>query len=155
MKKYEILDHPAELRLKIYGRTIEELFKNAAEAMAQILSAEAAKFEIKNQKSPKQNKFAAGQVKIKIKVESIDINSLLVDFLNEILARSQINKAVYLVSDIKISRQSPAVGRWSKAELHGFSAARFNRDIKAITHYGVDIKKSPAGLWQTEIVFDI
>ena len=38
-KKYEILEHPAELRFRIYGKTIEELFSNAAEAMADTLAA--------------------------------------------------------------------------------------------------------------------
>jgi len=38
MNKYKILPHPAELRLRIYGKTIEKLFENAAEAMANILN---------------------------------------------------------------------------------------------------------------------
>jgi len=138
-KKYEILEHPAELRLKIYGKTLEELFSNAAEAMAQILSAEAAKFEIKNQKS-----------KIKIKIESIDLNSLLVDFLSEILAKSQINKCIYLISDIKIDVSCFMF----HAFCVGYPIERFGEDIKAVTYQDLNIQKID-GIWQTILVFDI
>lgn len=135
-KKYEILEHPGELRIRVYGKTLEELFENAALAMAQTLSP-ATKFEIKSQIS-----------KIKIKVESIDINSLLVDFLSEILAKSQINKCIYLISKIKIQKFK------LEAELVSHSIERFDEDIKAVTYEDLDIKKID-NLWQTDLVFDI
>ena len=140
-KKYEILEHPAELRLRIYGKTPEQLFSNAAEAMAQILSQEAAKFEIKNQKS-----------KIKIDVKSIDINSLLVDFLSEILAKSQIDKSVYLVSNVNC--QISDVKAELKATLIGYPIDHFDEDIKAVTYQDLNIQKID-GIWQTILVFDI
>ena len=37
MKRYEIIDHPAELRFRVYGRNIEGLFTNAALALAETL----------------------------------------------------------------------------------------------------------------------
>ncbi len=201
MKKFEILEHPAELRLRIYGKTIEELFINATEAMAQILSL-ATKFEIKNQKSthsvkasterfdrPERlaaeglSRMSSGLIlspsavspstvssglsncsgpncetevsKIKIKVESVDINSLLVDFLSEILAKSQINKVVYQVLKIKYQKLKESVKL--EAEILGYLVEQFDEDIKAVTYQDLDIKKvnSPSGGWQTEIVFDI
>ncbi len=142
MRPYEILEHPAELRIRVYGRTIEKLFENAALAMAQISS--------HNTKLRKINANDAKQEKIK--VESIDINSLLVDFLSEILAKSQINKAVYLVSSIKYGKKAKL-----EAELISFPIERFDEDIKAVTYEDLDIKKvdPPDGGWQTDLVFDI
>jgi SHS2 domain-containing protein len=148
--KYKILEHPAELRLRIFGKTIEELFSNAAEVMAQILSAEAAKSKIKNQKPRRRTSTLRDKSKIKIKVESDDINTLLVDFLSEILAKSQINKCVYLVSDIKIDA--------SNFMLHAsciyFPVERFDEEIKAVTYQDLNIQKID-GIWQTILVFDI
>lgn len=143
-KKYKILPHLAELRLKIYGKTIEKLFMNAAEAMADVLA-------IRDKRQAEKTE------KEIIKIQSVDINSILVDFLSEILAKSQINKAVYLVSDIKISCQSSVVGCQLEAQSFGFSVERFNEDIKAVTYQDLNIKQinPPAGGWQTKIVFDI
>jgi SHS2 domain-containing protein len=148
-KKYEILEHPAELRLKIYGKTIEELFMNAAEAMADIL---ATRDKRQAEKAKKEN----------IKIQSADLDSLLVDFLSEILAKSQISKAVYLVSSIKYpafadasaGRQASGGQAGLEVELTGYPVDHFDEDIKAVTYQDLNIQKIN-DIWQTEIVFDI
>jgi SHS2 domain-containing protein len=137
MKKYEILEHPAELRLRIYGKTIEKLFINAAEAMANIL---------KHRLTRAKRRLT--QTKEEIKIESMDLNSLLVDFLNEVLAKSQINKCVYHVSKLKIQNSKLI------ATLIGCPVERFDEDIKAVTYEDLNIQKIN-GAWQTILVFDI
>lgn len=140
--KYEILEHPAELRIRVYGKTLEELFSNAALAMAEILTKES---KIKNYES---------EAKEKIQIQSVDLNSLMVDFLNEILAKSQINKAVYNVKQIKISPEPVEGLPYLEAKLIGYPIEKFNEDIKAVTYEDLDIKKVD-DYWQTMIVFDI
>ncbi len=93
--EYQILEHPAELRIRVFGKTKEELFKNAAHALADILSPKP-RTKITRTKNQK--------LKTKIQIRSIDLNSLLVDFLNEILAKSQINKCVYKIADCKLQK---------------------------------------------------
>jgi SHS2 domain-containing protein len=139
-KKYEILEHPAELRLRVYGKTIEELFMNAVEAMANTLATS-------NKRQAKKTE------KEILKIQSADINSLLVDFLSEILAKSQINKCIYLVPKIRVSivnsQKSKVV-----ADLVGYPVDHFDEDIKAITYQDLNIQKID-GIWQTILVFDI
>jgi len=137
-KKYEILEHPAELRLRIFGKTLEELFSNAAEAMADVLNRDA------------KQRMHANAAKEKIKIQSIDINSLLVDFLSEILAKSQINKAVYLVSNLKLNPKPYTLN----AICVGYSVDHFDEDIKAVTYQDLNIQKID-DVWQTILVFDI
>lgn len=145
-EKYEILEHSAELRLRIYGKTIEELFINAAEALA----------DIQNQDITNLVRSHKICYKEKIKIKSLDLNCLLVDFLSEILAKSQINKCVYLQVEFKEFHPEPVEGLPNlNAELIGYPIERFDEDVKAVTYYGVDIKKNPQGIWQTEIVFDV
>jgi len=137
--KYQILEHPAELRLRIYGKTLEELFKNAAFALAEILKHDAEKILKNSELKPKTQK---------LKTKSVDINSLLVDFLSEILARSQISKFVFQVSSLKFEDTS------LEAELIGFPVERFDEDIKAVSYQDLNIQKID-GIWQTILVFDI
>ena len=141
MKKYEALEHPAELRIRVFGKTKEELFKNAAYALANILS---------SKPITKTTKTNDQKLKTKMQVQAADLNLLLVDFLNEILARSQINKRVYLVSDVKINTS----GSTLYASYIGYSIDHFDEDIKAVTHQDVDIKLKTKR-WQTNLVFDI
>lgn len=162
MVKYRILSHTADLRLEVFGKTLEELFKNAAEAIADILH-----------KRPKKSELHPNVPKEKIKIESINLNTLLVDFLNEILAKSQINKAVYFVKKINIRtsdvpniknlnfRTSDVQNIELEAGLAGYKVDKFDEDIKAVTYHEVDIqqttngKRSTTKIWQTKLVLDI
>jgi SHS2 domain-containing protein len=136
--KYKILSHTADLRLEVYGRTLEELFANAAEAIGDILSPQA--------KSAKRK--AQSEFRKKIKVKSLNINTLLVDFLNEILAKSHIDKKAYSVQRLALSDNS------LEAEIVGRPVDKFDEDIKAVTYHGVDIQQKE-GIWQTKLIFDI
>lgn len=135
--QYEILEHPSELRIKVYGKTLEELFSNAVLAMADVLK--------KDRKRGVETET--------IKIQSIDLNSLLVDFLSEILARSQINKRVYQVYKF-ISFKFSDTEAILEAQLFGYPITQFDEDIKAVTYEDLDIKKLDDH-WQTMIVFDI
>lgn len=153
MKKYEILPHPAELRLRIYGKTVEELFINAAEAMADILKRDLKSKEVQ---PPQINRQYLEVEPLNIK--SVDINSLLVDFLSEILAKSQINKCVYLISGLKLNAKRYALN----TICTGYPVDRFDEDIKAVTYQDVNIQLESEILnlkskkvWQTDLVFDI
>lgn len=142
--KYKILSHTADLRLEIYGKNLEELFSNAALALADILA-------------PKSTKFKIKKSKVKIKVKSKNINTLLVDFLNEILARSNINKTIYMVISCKLQ----VLGNEARleAELVGQKIKEFKEDIKAVTYHEVVIRQTTNDqqqkIWKTKLIMDI
>ena len=114
MKKFEILEHRADLKIRVLDKTKEELFQNILFGMSESL-----KPEIKNKE----------KVSHKIKITSPDLPSLLVDFLNEALYLSQVNKEVYFEAKFK---------KFSKIELEGEligqKVERFGEDIKAVTY---------------------
>lgn len=132
--KYKILSHTADLRLEISGKIKEEVFQNAAAAMADVL------------KPGAKGEWSASQEIIK--TESANTNTLLVDFLNEILAKSYINKAVYEVKNITLQKTN------LEAELGGIKVDEFDEDIKAVTYHGAVIRKE-GKLWKVRIIFDI
>ncbi len=137
--KFKILPHTADVRLKVFGKTKEELFKNALLGMAQLL--ENRKQKIENRK----------EIKTKVSIQSPDINSLLVDFLSEVLYQAQINKAIY--SETEFSKFSD---NELEAEISGFEIDEFDEDIKAVTYHELDVKKSPGNdFFETIIIFDI
>lgn len=147
--KYKVLSHTADLRLEIFGETLEELFKNAAEAIGNILVSGISR---PVQSEARQMRHASGGLKEKIKAISANPNTLLVDFLNEILTKSHINKKVYKISNIKIqiSNKEHIV----EAELIGFSVGEFDEDVKAVTYHEVDIKNEK-DIFRTKLVLDI
>ena len=139
--KFEILEHKADLKIKVFGSSLEELFKNAVLAMASILKKP--ELEVRSQE-PEDREI--------LKVESLDKETLLIDFLNEILAKSQINKKIYKVENIKIKVfQKNAI---LEAELIGYPIEHFDEDIKAATYHNLKISQKD-DKFEAVILFDI
>ncbi|MBZ9572660.1 archease [Patescibacteria group bacterium] len=134
--KFKILEHRADLKLQIFGKTKEELFKNAVLSMAEVMKAETQKPEKK--------------AKREIKIKSTDLPALLVDFLSEILYLTQVNKEVY--NNVKFKKFSDTE---LEGELTGQKVERFGEDIKAVTYHSLDIHQKEDGTWEATVLFDI
>ena len=132
---YEILEHKGDFKIRDLGKTKQELFLNALLGMEAGLRP-----EIRSTKSEIRN----------IKVTSLDINALLVDFLSEVLYSVQINKEIY--NEIKFTKFTDTE---LAAELSGQKVESFGEDIKAVTYHGLEILRNKDGLWQVEVLFDI
>jgi SHS2 domain-containing protein len=137
MKKFELLEHRADLKIKVYGQDLNQLFVNAGLAMAEQQNPVA-----KNQPSAKQEWES-------IEINSPDLNSLLVDWLNEILSRSDLNHKVYFNFQIKELSKNHL-----QAKIAGQKVEQKQIDIKAATYHGLEIKKIDEH-WQVIIIFDI
>jgi len=134
MKKYEILEHKADLKIRVFGKTKEELFLNMLLGMA-----DSQRAEIESKK----------KIKREIKIKSLDLGVLLVDFLSEVLYLSQVNKEIY--KDIKFKKLT---NRRLEGELIGQKVERFGEDIKAVTYHSLDVHQEK-GIWQATILFDV
>ena len=136
MKKYEILEHKADLKIKVKGSSKEELFLNALLGMEEGLRPE--------------TKETKEKIKREIKIKSIDLPALLVDFLNEALYLIQVHKEIYTqVKFIKFSDKE------LEAELFSQKVERFGEDIKAVTYHDLDIYQKEDGTWEAVVLFDI
>jgi len=135
MKKYEILEHKADLKIRAFGKTKEELFQNMLLGMS-----ESQKPEIKSK----------GKIKREIKIKSLDLPFLLVDFLSEVLYLTQVNKETY--SSIRFKKFSK---NELEAELLGQKIKRFNEDIKAVTYHGLEISQKKDNILEAVVLFDI
>jgi len=136
-KFYEILNHPADLKIRAFGKNLPQLFANIAQAVA------------KQQKN-KIDKKDKGEWEI-IQIESVDLESLLVDWLGEILYRSEVNKKVYFDFEIMEFSENPYK---IKARIKGAPVEAKNTDIKAVTYHDLEIKKIGDN-WEAIVIFDI
>ena len=133
MKKYEILEHKADLKIRALGKTKRELFLNMLKGMTESQKAKKLKTEVKRQ----------------IKIKSPDLPALLVDFLSEALCLSQINKEVYFNVSFQKFTDNEIIGK-----LIGQKVERFNEDIKAATYHDLDIRQKKEN-WEATVLFDI
>jgi len=136
MKRYEILEHKADLKIKVRGSSKEELFLNALLGMEEGLRPE--------------TKETKEEIKREIKIKSIDLPALLVDFLNEALYLIQVHKEIYNSINFRKLTDSELAG-----ELIGQKVERFGEDIKAVTYHDLDIYQKEDGTWEAVVLFDI
>lgn len=143
--KYEILEHKADLKIRAFGKTKEELFLNMLLAMG-----ESMKPELKAQSPRSRASTLRGREKRKVKITSPDLNSLLVDFLSEILYLSQVNKEVFFEAKFKKFSENEIDG-----EIFGQKVERFGEDIKAVTYHGLNVQQKENKTWEATVLFDV
>lgn len=138
MKKFQILPHTADTRLRVEGDTLENLFSAALEGMADIIRKD---FCNKSKEFP---------LEFKLKIKSLDSTNLLVDFLSEVLTLSHVHNSVFCnVTFDKLTTQEIS------AKIIGIRVNKFSEDIKAVTYHGAKINKNDQGNYQAVIIFDI
>lgn len=132
---YFFLEHTADIRMKVSGSTLEELFHDALLGMVATMK------PAQLQESKK--------IKRKIKINAQDTTALLIDFLNEALVWMHTEREAYTDARFMITEGS------LEAELEGYRADSFNDDIKAVTYHEANVKKDENGIWTSNIIFDI
>ena len=134
MKKFEILEHKADLKIKAFGGTREELFLNMLAGMEDSLRPEG----------------MGGIDAQEIKISSLDSETLLVDFLSQVLYLNHINQAVY--TDIKFQK---LINNELEGELIGRKVESFGEEIKAVTYHDLKVAQKDSDKWEATVLFDI
>lgn len=150
--RFEVLEHKADLKIRVFGKDKKELFLSAMIGMF-----ESAQYEV----DEKSKVF-----KREIKIESIDLPSLLVDFLSEVLYLSETNWKVYHEIQFKkfddpSTGASTELSRMSsgqvkiEATLIGKKLKRIGVQIKGVTYHNLDIHQREDKTWEATVLFDI
>ena len=132
--KFEFLEHTADVKFRAYGKTLEEVFENSALAM------------INSQYSGKIKKV----IKKKIKVEGENVESLLYNFLEEVLYL--IDASGFLASEFKVKISGDKLEATIEGDL--VKNYKFSLDLKAVTYNEMFVKKEK-GKWVSQVVLDV
>ena len=120
---FKFFEHTADAKFQAYGKTIEEAFENCALAMFNVM----------------YNGKAKSVEKKKIKVKGKDMESLLYNFLEELLFLLD-SKNFFLAScKVKIDEKKFEL----EADLKGDKAKNYpaSLDVKAVTYNQMFVKK--------------
>lgn len=146
MKKFEVIEHTADMGIKAYGKDLAELFTNAAYGMASLIT----DLEKVNPKDSED-----------ISLEAENREELLVSWLNEIIYLSASKSMLF--SKFEVSEIDE---KHLKAKIFGeeFDITRhqIETEFKAATYHRLKISNLkgddstlPEGILQAEIIFDI
>lgn len=136
--KIEYLAHTADIRMKITGFSIEELFLAGVIGMSHLL-----KDRFCDQKVQFDHKSI-------LEIRASDLTCLLIDFLSEVLSVCYAEKAIYC--EVDFLDFSP---NHVKAEIRGKQIKCFDEEIKAVTYHEAQVQKNKMDHWETLVIFDI
>ncbi len=138
MKRYEIIDHTADIGLRARGGDLKELFINAACGMFSILA------DLKNVQTKES---------IKIKLEAPNVEELFLLWLSELLYQYNSKKIIFnkFLVDKLSERTISAQAQGEKFDLHRH---RLKTEIKAVTYHQLKVQKIK-DYWLGEVIFDV
>jgi SHS2 domain-containing protein len=136
--KYKLIDHTADICVRVFGNSLEEIFIGSSKAMMGIIT------DVEKVKPSRE---------ISIKAWGENHEELLVKWLQEILYLHEVKKMVFKDFEIKIENGTRAVGK-AYGEKIDVDRHEFYSNIKAVTHHNLKIISSK-DKYRVDIVFDI
>lgn len=130
-----ILESDRRSHARLSAVTVKDLFHQALEAMASVVY--------------KPYRSLTPHITVHVKISSVDINSLIVDFLSEVLWQGEVHKAVF-----PEMRERRFTNSELEADLIGIPIRNPDTQIASIAYSGMRVSRRADGLWQTEVQFD-
>ena len=135
---FEILEHPADIGFRAWGRTREELFENAALALFS-LGCELATVE--------------ERVSRTVRVMAADLEMLLYAWLAELLAVSEGERVVFRKALVEFDGSDRLRGT-ARGEAFDPERHHSGTHIKAVTFHQLYVKESEEG-WCAQVFLDL
>jgi SHS2 domain-containing protein len=132
----EMESHIADVRIRLRAESLEHLFSEGMKSIYNVLVPKGKKRKNKIDQS--------------IVLTGTDDTVLFINFLNEVLTFSLINKCVF--TKISVFRN---YGNGLLIDLNGYGVDSFIKDVKAVTFHEAEVVESESGKFETTIILDI
>lgn len=139
MKKFEFVDiTTADIAFIAYGKDLNELFANAALAMFEVMI---------NTKKVKPT------LKREVKVDGDDLESLMFNWLNNLLVYVDGDNLAFSKFDVKIDEKKFNLDATCYGEEINNKKHETRTEVKAATYHKLEVKKEE--FWQARVIVDI
>jgi SHS2 domain-containing protein len=138
MKRFEILDHTADIGIIVHGESLQALFENAGEAFFHLIT------DLKKVKR---------RVERRVHIEGESLDRLMVDWLSELLYLHDVENLLF--KGFKVD----AVGEDGlKATVKGEPFQEgvhvIKTEVKAVTYHQIEVRQETGG-WRAQVILDL
>ncbi len=138
MKRFEVLDHTADIGLAIYGEDLKTLFEHAGEGFFHIIT------DLKRVK-PRVEK------RVELSGESLD--RLMVDWLGELLYLHDVGHFLFREFVVETVGEE-GLKAVAKGEPYREGAHVIKTEVKAVTYHQIRVEKMNGG-WRARVILDL
>ncbi len=128
-------EHRGELEIRVDGPTLAAVFAEAGRALAELMDATSLEAPV--------------GLSDEVVVTAPDREALLVDWLNEIVYRSEVERAIFTELEIAHLSDHQLV-----ATIRGTRVAGLRNPVKAATYHGLSIAEKAGGL-TAKVILDV
>jgi len=138
MKRFEVLDHTADIGLIVYGEDLKTLFENAGEAFFHLIT---------------DLKKVRRRVEKRIEIKGEDLERLMVDWLSELLYLHDVENLLFKGFKVESVGEGGLKAR-VKGEPFQEGVHLIKTGVKAVTYHQIEVRKEN-GRWRAQIIFDL
>jgi SHS2 domain-containing protein len=138
MKRFEVLDHTADIGLIVYGEDLKTLFENAGEAFFHLIT---------------DLKKVRRRVEKRIEIRGEDLERLMVDWLSELLYLHDVENLLFKGFKVESVGEGGLKAR-VKGEPFQEGVHVIKTGVKAVTYHQIEVRKEN-GRWRAQIIFDL
>ena len=138
MKRFEVLEHTADVGLMVYGQDLTSLFENAGEAFFHLIT-DLKKVRLRTER------------RIEIGKESLD--RLMVDWLTDLLYFHDVENLLFKRFIVE-SVGEEGLRANVKGEAYQEGVHVIKTGVKAVTYHQIEVRQESGG-WRARIIFDL
>jgi SHS2 domain-containing protein len=142
---FEEIDHASDIGIRFTGRSIEELFENAAAGMFSMIT------DIKKVKKSRK-------MEIKLSAEKNDLEDMMMLWLEKLIYLFEIEEMVFSQFDVKITIKKERIYLYARIWGEKIDIGRhiIINSIKAPTYHLLKSEKNKnTGIWEGQVIFDV
>ncbi len=138
MKKFEFINHTADIGFVVYGEDLKRLFENAGEAFFTVIT------DLEKVKRITERR---------IEIVDKSLERLMVDWLNELLYLHEVENLLF--SQFEVTSVSEE-GLKARAKGEPFEEGKhpIKTEVKAVTFHQIQVKQED-GVWKAQVILDL
>ena len=138
MKRFEILDHTADIGLVIYGENLKALFENAGEAFFHLIT---------------DLRKVRRRTERRINIGGESLERLMVDWLGELLYLHDVENLLFKGFKVE-SVGEDGLQAVAKGEPFQEGVHVIKTEVKAVTYHRIEVREEK-GRWRAQIILDL
>lgn len=138
MKRFEVLDHTADIGLIVYGEDLKALFENAGEAFFHLMT-DLRKVRLRTER--------------RIEIGKENLERLMVDWLTGLLYLHDVEHLLFKKFEVESVGEDGLRAR-VKGEPFQEGIHVMKTGVKAVTYHQIEVRETKEG-WRARIIFDL
>jgi len=138
VKRFEILDHTADIGIVVHGENLKALFENAGEAFFHLIT---------------DLKKVRGRMERRVNVKGESLDRLMVDWLSELLYLHDVENLLFKGFKVD-SVGEDGLKATVKGERFQEGMHVIKTEVKAVTYHQIEVRREKRG-WRAQVVLDL